>query len=81
MNNADLSVWLSQLGILELGTAVRLLLILLLIFMLVVNVIIIRQVQLMNQTLATALGPLLKAIAIIYLGVVAATLVMVIGFL
>lgn len=79
MNSDGVINFILSLTKLTLHDVVRLALILVLALFTMVALIMVRQVQLMNSALSTSLGPVLFAISIVLVGLVASTLLAVIG--
>lgn len=64
---------------LSLVVAIKAILVLLLVFNLVFSLIVFRQVQLMGKRLPTPLGPFLRFVSTVYIGLATALLLLVIG--
>jgi len=64
---------------LSLVIAIKAILVLLLVFNLVFSLIVFRQVQLMGKRLPTPLGPFLRFVSTVYIGLATALLLLVIG--
>ncbi len=66
-------------GNINMTIGVKAILVLLLVFNLVFSFLVFRQIQIMGKKLPTPLGPLLRFISTIYVGVAAAVLLLVVG--